>query len=151
MRAAPAVSAPLDDCRPERVLIALVYGISGAALAGWGVAQGSAGGEQVGPLLGLAAGFWLGLKLARHLLPGQISRLQWDGQAWSVQRHAATGQPETMLLAGLQGVFDLGPWLLLRASDGAGRQHWLVLRERYVGAGWHLLRVALAAHSRGRP
>ena len=151
MRAAPAVSALLDDCRSERVLIALLYGATGAALAGWGVAQGGAGGGPVGPLLGLSVGVWAGLKLARHLLPGQVTQLNWDGQAWSVQRQVATGQPETVALTDLRRIFDLGPWQLLRARDGPGRPCWLVLRERRVGAGWHLLRVALTAHGRGRP
>ena len=153
MRAAPAVSALLDDCRSERVLIALLYGATGAALAAWAAAHGSVGGEPIGtlgPLLGLSIGVWAGLKLARQLLPAGLSQLNWDGQAWSVQRLAATCQPETVALTHLRRLFDLGPWLLLRASDGPGRHCWLVLRERRVGAGWHLLRVALAAHARGR-
>ena len=156
MRAAPAVSALLDDCRPERLLIALLYGATGAALAAWGAAHAGAGDGLFGqlgplvPLLGLLIGAVAGLKLARHLLPAGLSQLIWDGQAWSLQRQASAGQPDTVVLTELRRLFDLGPWQLLRACEGPGRQRWLVLRERRVGAGWHLLRVALAAHARGR-
>ena len=151
MRAAPAISAPLDDCRPERVVIALLYGVTGAAVAGWAAAQALSGGGPLWPLLGLACGALAGRVLARRLLPGDVTQLAWDGSAWFVQRRAATGASDTAALPDLRQVFDLGPWLLLRASEGPGRQLWLVLRERRVGAGWHLLRVALAAHARGRP
>ena len=151
MRAAPAISAPLDDCRPERVVIALLYGITGAAMAGWAAAHGLPGGGLFWPLLGLACGLLAGLVMARRLLPGDVTQLGWDGSAWFVQRRAAAGVAETAALTDLQRVFDLGPWLLLRASDGQRRPRWLVLRERCVGAGWHLLRVALRAHAGGRP
>ena len=151
MRAAPAVSAPLDDCRPERVVIALLYGATGAAMAGWAAAHLRSGGGPLWPVLGLGCGVALGLLVARRLLPGDVTQLAWDGSAWSVQRRVASGATDTAGLTDLQQVFDLGPWLLLRANDGPGRPRWLVLRERRVGPGWHLLRVALAAHARGRP
>ena len=150
MRAAPAISAPLDDCRPERVVIALLYGATGAATAGWAAAHALPGGGPFWPLLGLACGAVAGLLLARRLLPGDVTQLGWDGNAWFVRRRAAAGASVSATLADLRQVFDLGPWLLLRALEAPGRQHWLVLRERRVGAGWHLLRVALAAHGRGR-
>ena len=151
MRAAPAISAPLDDCRPERVVIALLYGATGAAMAGWAAAQALPGGSPLWPLLGLACGALAGRLLARRLLPGDVTQLAWDGSAWFLQGRAAAGAPDSTALTSLQRVFDLGPWVLLRAREAPGRQRWLVLRERRVGAGWHLLRVALAAHGRGRP
>ena len=151
MRAAPAISALLDECRPERMLIALLYGATGAAMAGWAAAHSLSGGALIWPLLGLACGVLLGLVLARRLLPGDVTQIGWDGSAWFVQRRAAAGVAETAALTDLQRVFDLGPWLLLRASDGQRRPRWLVLRERCVGAGWHLLQVALRAHAGGRP
>ena len=151
MRAAPAISAPLDDCRPERVVITLLYGATGAAVAGWAAAQALPDSGPLWPLLGLACGALAGWLLAQRLLPGDVTQLAWDGSAWFVQRRAATGAPDSVALIGLQQVFDLGPWVLLRAREAQSRQHWLVLRERRVGAGWHLLRVALAAHGRGRP
>ena len=151
MRAAPAVSAPLDDCLPEQLLIALLYGATGAALAAWAAAHGQRGSGPAWLLLGLAIGAALGLVVARRVLPGKFIVLTWDGAAWSVQRPVAQALAETVALTSLRLLMDLGPWLLLRAADGAGRPHWLVLRERRVGAGWHLLRVALTAHAQGRP
>ena len=147
MRAAPAISAPLDDCRPERVVIALLYGATGAAMAGWAAAHALPAGGPLWPLSGLVCGALAGWLLARRLLPGDVTQLGWDGSVWFVQRRASA----STALADLRQVFDLGPWVLLRAHQGPGRQHWLVLREQRVGPGWHLLRVALAAHARGRP
>ena len=150
MRAAPAVWAPLDDCRPERVLIALLYGAMGAALAAWAEAHGLAGDAMTAaaPLLGLALASTAGLHVARRLLPGDMAALGWDGQAWSLQqRGASLGVQGTTPVADLQWRIDLGPWLLARARCAAGPARWLVLRQRSVGPAWHLLRVALTAHA----
>jgi hypothetical protein len=155
MRAAPAVSAPLDDCRPERVLIALLYGGTGAAVAAWAAASAVADGSAaLRPLhwlvLGLAMGGAAGWQIARRLLPpGRVS-LGWDGQAWALGQRTPSGVVAAIPVVEMRWLIDLGPWLLLRARCGLGRPRWLVVRQQRAGANWHLLRVALMAHARGR-
>ena len=150
VRAAPAVSASLDDCRPERVLIALLYGGTGAALVAWAATPSLAGGPAaIWPVLGWLAGGAVGWQVARWLLPGGWAALGWDGQAWSLTQRASPGAVVVTPVADLRWLLDLGPWLLLRAHCGSSQPRWLVLRQRRVGADWHLLRVALTAHARG--
>ncbi len=156
MRAAPAVTASLDGCWPERVLIALLYALSGAALAAWASAQGQFAGRDamaVVPALAAAGALLsglLGAGLARHLLPGDAAELGWDGATWSLRRQQGQGgAADRCPLLALAVMIDLGAWLLLQAREGGAARGatWLVLRQRQVGASWHLLRVALQAHA----
>ena len=151
MQAAPAVSADLDDGRPERVLISLLHALTGAAIAAW--AQGhfdvtsSVQGLIVAIVAGVAAA-WLGAGLARLALPANAQCLRWDGQVWSlVLRAPGGGVGAEIAVERLVVAIDLGPWLLLRAHAVAGGSRWQVARASCVGAAWHGLRVALKAHA----
>ena len=151
MQAAPAVSADLDDGRPERVLISLLHALTGAAIAAW--AQGhfdvtsSVQGLIVAIVAGVAAA-WLGAGLARLALPANAQCLRWDGQVWSlVLRAPGGGVGAEMAIERLVVAIDLGSWLLLRAYAVAGGSRWQVARASCVGAAWHGLRVALKAHA----
>ena len=150
MQAAPAVSADLDDGRPERVLISLLHALTGAAIAAW--AQGhfdvtsSVQGLIVVIFAGVAAAL-LGAGLARHALPADAQCLRWDGQVWSLVLRAPGGVGAGIAVARLVVAIDLGPWLLLRAYAVAGGSRWQVARASCVGAAWHGLRVALKAHA----
>ena len=153
MRAAPAVTASLDGCWPERVLIALLYALTGAALAAWAAAHGQFAAMAVVPTWAAAGALLSGLigaGLARHLLPGDAAELGWDGAAWSLRRQQVQGgAADRCPLLALAVMIDLGVWLLLQAREGGAARGatWLVLRQRQVGASWHLLRVALQAHA----
>jgi uncharacterized membrane protein YeaQ/YmgE (transglycosylase-associated protein family) len=152
MQAAPAISADLDDGRPERVLISLLHALTGAAVAAW--AEGlldvtpSVQGWIVAIVAGLASA-WLGAGLARRALPANAECLRWDGQAWSlVLRAPVGGLGIEVPVAHMVVSIDLGPWLLLRAYAVAGGSRWQVARASCVGAAaWHGLRVALKAHA----
>jgi hypothetical protein len=150
MQAAPAVSADLDDGRPERVLISLLHALTGAAIAAW--AQGhfdvtsSVQGLIVVIFAGVAAAL-LGAGLARHALPADAQCLRWDGQVWSLVLRAPGGVGAGIAVARLVVAIDLGPWLLLRAYAVAGGSRWQVARASCAGAAWHGLRVALRAHA----
>ena len=153
MRAAPAVTASLDGCWPERVLIALLYALTGAALGAWAAAQGQFAAMAVVPAWAAAGALLsglLGAGLARHLLPGDAAELGWDGATWSLRRQQVQGgAADRCPLLALAVMIDLGAWLLLQAREGGAARGatWLVLRRRQVGASWHLLRVALQAHA----
>ncbi|MBL8350051.1 MAG: hypothetical protein JNL87_07015 [Burkholderiaceae bacterium] len=148
MRAAPAVDAALGSGRLERLLITLLYGATGAALALWGA--GHAEWTDRGPTLapGLAAvaaasvmaatGAWL----ARRVLPPGPARLVWDGSTWQLRGDRSTA-PSRLVVA-----LDLGHWVLLELAAAEGRSTlWRVARARSCGADWHGLRVALQAHA----
>ena len=124
MQAAPAISADLDDGRPERVLISLLHALTGVAVAAW--AEGllevtsSVQGMIVAVVAGVASAL-LGAGLARLALPGNAQCLRWDGQAWSlVLRAPVGGLGVEIAVAHLVVSIDLGPWLLLRAYAAAG-------------------------------
>lgn len=151
MQAAPAVSASLDGGRLERVLIALLHALTGAALLAW--VQGLA--ELAMSWLGwiaaaalVAATAWLGAVLARSALPGNALWLRWDAQVWTlVLRPSGNYSGAELVLTRLEVALDLGSWLLLRIHPAAGGVRWQVARASSVGSAWHGLRVALMAHA----
>jgi hypothetical protein len=152
MRAAPAVDAALDGGGRERMLITLLHGLAGAALAAWAMAHAgllALPATAVLPwLLGLGGALAMaavGAVLARRALPAHAARLRWDGTVW--QLVAATQQPLCRIGVSL----DLGSWLLLRLqpADGAASV-WRIASQNGAGPAWHALRVALQAHA-GEP
>ena len=153
MRNAPAVSAPLDAGRPERVLIGLLYALAAAVLAYWLQALAvlpASGWVWLADALWVAAAGGLGALLARHALPADGHQLRWDGQAWSLclrsPAHPMAAAAPIPLLSVVM-TLDLGGWLLLRLRPVIGGTRWQVARSACVGAAWHGLRVALTAHS----
>jgi hypothetical protein len=156
MRAAPAVRAALDGAVPEQRLIAGLHLLAGAVLAAWAWGHSELG--LTWPLA-LALVAWLvasarlGLRLARSALPGDGAFLQWDGAGWCLGLHGpvpSATAPAELRLSGLVLALDLGPWVLLRLHPAAGGRRWQVARAACVGADWHGLRLALAAHA-GHP
>lgn len=148
MRAAPAVDAALGSGRIERMLIALLYGATGAALALWGAARAEwpDDGPTLAPWLAAvaaasamaSAGAWL----ARRVLPPEPARLGWDGSAWQLRGERSTA------LSRLVVALDLGHWVLLKLAAAEGSSTlWRVASARSCGADWHGLRVALQAHA----
>ena len=158
MRTAPAVWAPLHACGPERVLIAGLYALAGAALGaglsahlqahlslplgpGWRWAAAA-----VGAVLMAGAGAWL----AQRALPGDGEHLRWDASTWTLalrpDRPDAGGLSEQAVVR-VDVALDLGAWLLLRLKLGNGQRCWQPVRARTVGPAWHGLRVALRAHA----
>ena len=149
MRAAPPVAAPVGDGRPERVLITLLYALTGAVLAAWAGAMVDLPDDRLVTvpmtLAGALLGLLVGRPVARRLLPGDLAQLAWDGRAWAVR--SAGGADPGQAVASLAVVLDLGPWLLLKLGVAPGQVRWLVLHQRQAGKAWHLLRVALRAHA----
>ena len=130
------------------MLIVLLHGGAGIALASWGLLQAEIGFglpalAGVATLALLMAG--LGLALARRALPAAGGRLRWDGQVWCWRGADEADRPP---LARLEVNLDLGNWALLRLHPGAGqRPFWRIASARAAGNSWHGLRVALAAHA----
>ena len=145
MRAAPPVDAALAECRAERMLITLLHAGAGALLAVWLAlhAQWPASAAMLLAAMASAAllasaGWWL----ARRALPLSPGRLRWDGQCWSSVTPDGA-QPLQRLVV----MLDLGGWVLLRLHPAGGRALWRVASAASAQAGWHGLRVALAAHA----
>ena len=153
MRNAPAVSAPLDAGRPERVLIVLLYALAAAVLAFWAqvlLMISASAPVWLSAASGIAAAAAVGLVLARRALPSDGDQLRWDGQAWTLQiRRSDKGRVAThpIPLVSVWIKLDAGAWLLLRLQPGSGKPRWQVARAACVGPAWHALRVALFAHS----
>ena len=153
MRAAPAVRALLDDSRPERVLIAGLYGLAAAAVMVWALAHAGVHLPlQVG--LGAAAAALaaaaLGWRLARGALPGGASSLDWNGQCWCLIEPLASSSHQASSPAPLRAVvvaLDLGGWQLLRLQTDADRWRWQAVRAACVGPDWHGLQLALRFHA----
>ena len=152
MHAAPAVWARLDDGWPERVVITVLYGLTGAALAAWGwlpsAMSASAWAALVAAALALAG---LGARMALWALPADADHLRWDGASWTLALQLAGQQrPTEVPVTQVDVTMDLGRWLMLRLELGPGGRRWQVARGGCVGhAAWHGLRVALRAHSAG--
>ena len=127
------------------MLILLLHGMAGVALALWAAAHAALGftwpvlaGAAIAAVVMATLGAWL----ARRALPADAGRLCWDGQVWHWR--GSIDRP----LARLEVTLDLGMWVLLRLhpADG-GRPLWRVASRRGAGAAWHGLRVALMAHA----
>ena len=157
MRAAPAVRALLDDSRPERVLIAGLYGAAAAALAVWALAHG---GVRLPLQVGLAAAAAalaataVGWRLACGALPGGALSLDWNGQRWCLVECPVERLPgptrqagSTTLLRAVVVALDLGAWQLLHLQTDAGRWRWQAVRAACVGPDWHDLQLALRFHA----
>ena len=135
------------------MLISALYGTSGAALAGWALAQTAQAPQgAVWAILVLAAaaagavGFWQ----ARYALPANAAYLGWDGAGWTLGLHPAAGgkaAPAETPLAAVVVALDLGAWLLLRLHPAAGPCRWQAARADASGTDWHGLRLALQAHA----
>ena len=152
MRAAPAVRALLDDSRPERVLIAGLYGSAAAVVVVWALAHAGVRLPMQVSLLAAAAALVaaaLGWRIARATLPADAQSLDWTGQAWGLTgrrlgdmtQSGATIPLRTVLVA-----LDLGAWQLLHLQTHSGGWRWQVLRAASVGPDWHGLRLALRFH-----
>jgi hypothetical protein len=76
------------------------------------------------------------LALAVSLWRVPAQSLRWDGQVWRLD--AVPGE--------LTVAVDIGPWMLLRFTPGAGsRTRWLPVQRRGLEAQWHALRCAVYA------
>ena len=138
MRVAPPVQALSCSTGPWRYFQQALVALSTAVATGWAGAQlGVDGAASAGAavLMGLAAAWWAGRRLATP-----ARRLAWDGAAWALQPQGLAGQAALMI--------DLGDWMLVRFSPGT---QWLPLSRRDVAADWQALRVALHAAPRVRP
>jgi hypothetical protein len=143
MRAAAAVQVTLAPDRGWRLFARLLgaatsAGLAGALLLGLAPAWAAAG-AALAALLGACGG-------AALLAPPHAGTLRWDGAAWSWQ---PSGQG-TPLAGQVALMIDLGPWVLLRWRSPGQRARWLPLAQAGAGPMWQPLRVALAAHGRGR-
>ena len=153
MHAAPAVQALLDDSRPERVLIASLYGLAAAAVVVWALAHaGLRQPLQLGLLAASAAlaSAVLGWRLARAALPAGAHALCWTGQHWLLieprvnpARQAGGAAPLRAVVVAL----DLGAWQLLHLQTETGRWRWQAVRAACVGPDWHGLQLALRFHA----
>ncbi len=165
MRAAPAVEAALNVGGAERLVIALLHAVTGAALAVWVLGHLEYGNTRVvvlAVLLGALVAGLFGAGLARKVLPRERSCLRWDGQAWLLLVPAKAGgraavhgtMPASLPLAmhevplNAVGIsLDLGTWVLLRLQAAAGGYRWCMASANSAGQTWHGLRVALRAHA----
>lgn len=153
MHAAPAVRALLDDNRPERVLIASLYGLAAVAVVVWALAHaGLRQPLQLGLLAASAAlaAALLGWRLARAALPAGAQALCWTGQHWLLiepgvdpVRQASGAAPLRTVVVAL----DLGAWQLLHLQTDSGRWRWQAVRAARVGPDWHGLQLALRFHA----
>ena len=153
MRAAPAVRALLDDSRPERVLIAVLYGLAAAAAVVWALAHAGVRMPLQVALGAVAAALAvgaLGWRLARGALPGGASALDWNGQCWCLveplagsNHHAGSTTPLRAVVVAL----DLGAWQLLHLQTHTGAWRWQAVRAACVGPDWHGLQLALRCHA----
>jgi hypothetical protein len=150
MRAAPAVEATLDRGGRERILIALLHGLGGAALATWCLALADVVDVQLGWAAWLAcvvASVLAGLRWASHLLPAETQCLRWDGQVWAL-RGAPNGSRPDVPLRAVTVAIDLGSWVLLRLQPTIGiGSVWRIASAGGAAASWHGLRLALRAHA----
>jgi hypothetical protein len=144
MRAAPPpVEFPLGSGRRERVVVALLYALAGAALVAW-LAPRAGAQVPAWAVIGVAATAAL---VGWCLLSPMQGRLAWDGAGWShLQAPGSMRRP--MDAVHLQ--IDVGPWLLLRVQrPGHRASGWCGLSAADVGAAWHGARLAL--YYRPRP
>ena len=153
MRAAPAARATLHAAWAERMLIGALYGTSGAALAGWALAQteqAAQGAVWATLMLAAAAAGAMGFWQARYALPSNGAYLGWDGAGWTLGLHPAASGKAALVeipLAAVEVALDLGAWLLLCLHPTAGPCLWQAARAGPSGADWHGLRLALQAHA----
>ena len=153
MHAAPAVRALLDDSRPERVLIACLYGLAAAAVVVWALAHAGVRSPLQVALAAAAAALTLaalGWRLARAALPGSALSLDWTGQRWLLVEPGvglARQADSTAPLCAVVVALDLGTWQLLHLQNDAGRWRWQVVRAACVGPDWHGLQLALRFHA----
>lgn len=153
MRAAPPVSVPLGAGRGLCLLSASLHAVACAALAAWAAAWGWPERGSLPPwwfMLGAAifvvlAAFVGQGHMRRGLWPAD-HQLRWTGQAWVLHAEAGSASADASV-QGLQVVLDLDRWLLLRLQSGTGgTRRWATVSAASCGDGWHVARVALAAH-----
>ena len=147
MHTAPAFTLPVrPDRRWQRGERAL-QGLATAALIGWGAQHALQNGEAIPALLGAV---WVTILLVRRRRSTRQppapppACLTWNGTAdgcgWQLDARPVR----------VDGIVDLGHWLLLRcqpAADGRPLSPtvWLALARRDHAPQWHALRCALVS------
>lgn len=159
--APPAVEFPIPGTGLQRLAAAVVPGAAAAAIAAWLWSWSVR--EPVSlidspkvpwALLALAA--VLGAAIAHVSWRPVRGGLRWDGGSWywlprSDDSSCGTDPgsdrsvgPDPVSLATVQVQWDLGAWLLVKASPaGAGRSLQITVARRAAPTRWHALRVAL--------
>jgi membrane protein YdbS with pleckstrin-like domain len=134
MRASPACQVSLQRFVAWRIAVCLLALAGAAAMVGWLIGRESPLSGGLMMLTAAAALAILALAVSLWRVPAQS--LRWDGRAW--QLDAVRGE---LIVA-----IDLGPWMLLRFTPGAGsRARWLPVQRRGLEAQWHALRCAVYA------
>ena len=144
MQPAPAVSFDCDDGGAWRAAVAVLYGLSAAAMLRWALgwlgppglsAAGSAALAALAVVAGLGVAAVTWRRAAAAAGPGV--RLAWDGQCWQLHDVAAAARPGRVVVA-----LDLGAWMLLRFEPRPrGAARWLAV----AGAAGPAARAALHA------
>ncbi|MCK6432806.1 MAG: hypothetical protein HUU30_08110 [Burkholderiaceae bacterium] len=158
--APPAVEFPIPGTALQRLAAAVVPGAAAAAIAAW---LWSWSVREPVSLIDAPKAPWALLVLAA-VLGGAIAHvlwrparggLRWDGGGWywlpgrdgSSDTSAGSDpgiEPDPVALATVRVQWDLGAWLLVKATpDGGGRPLQITAARQAEPTRWHALRVAL--------
>lgn len=164
--APPAVEFPIPGTGLQRLAAAAVPGAAAAAIAAWLWSWSerepvSLIDAPVVPWMLLAGAATLGALMAYVAWRPAPGRLRWDGDNWYWLPCATRGgrstdvqpgpghEPDPVAIAAVQVQWDLGAWLLVKATPHAGgRSLQVAAAWQSAPTRWPALRVALY-HSRG--
>lgn len=132
--ALPVICLELGRGARERGVLSGAYAIAAGCLGGWAQGVWPFGLFDGMPALLMLVGAAVGWRVLQPLQ----GRLGWDGRAWWHESPERT--------CGVQLVWDVGPWVLLRVwRDDWRRPRWCGVSCRQAGTAWHGLRLAVFA------